>query len=816
MARGFIVHPTYRVRAGVPVVQLYGRLETGAAFLVEDDRFRPYFFATRESARALQGARGIEIAETELRDLRGRGLLRIETQKPAEVPPLRERIAAAGGEALEADLRFPYRFLIDRGIRATCEIEGRGELRRDEINPDGIVHFHNPALAPGPARVALRTLSLDLETTPDAGRILGAALVCGGVQEVHLLAKRKVAGAIAHPKEPGLIFSLLKRIRSLDPDLIVGWNVIDFDLRVLFARCDALRMECNLGRARDRPRILQREGSFMRQSRADVAGRMVVDGIPLVRDALRLPNYRLQTVAQRLLGRGKKIAEDAPDAAQEIMRMWREAPEALAEYNLEDARLALEILEHEGLLNLCVERSRLCGMQLDRVGASIASFDLLYLPELRRRGIVAPSVDASRKQAHVRGGTLLDPQPGLHRHVAVLDFKSLYPSLIRTFHLDPLARARAAQANGAKDAIAAPNGARFSREDSILPGVLERLAQRREQARARGDRHADYAIKIMMNALFGVLGAGACRFFDPQIANAITGFGQQTLHWTREAFEAEEVPVLYGDTDSVFVKLPEIQDARALRAAAERLRQSAQQTVAERIRREYRVEPRLELELERIFEHFFLPRLRGGRGGSKKRYAGWEARDGGRLVVVGLEAVRGDWPEAATRLQEGMLKRLFQGVDPAEFVRELVAALRAGQMDSELIYTKRVRKGALSNYTANAPHIQAARKAGARAGSTIQYLITHSGPEPVLPGQALPAGIDRTHYIEKVLRPVADSILLEIGSSFDRVLGVPHQISLFDPQPAAALRADSHSAGFAGTSSSSEASPGTPMRSGKP
>jgi len=782
VARGFIVHPTYRVRAGVPVVQLYGRLETGAAFLVEDDRFRPYFFATRESAGALRGARGIEIAETPLRDLRGRKLLRIEAQKPADVPPLRERIAAAGGEALEADLRFPYRFLIDRGIRATCEIEGRGQVRRDEMNPEGIVHFRNPALSASPARVKLRTLSLDLETTPDAGRIVGAAFVCGGVQEVHLLANRKVAGAIAHPEEPGLIFGLLKRIRSLDPDMIVGWNVIDFDLRVLFARCEALRMDCNLGRARDKPRILQREGSFMRHSRADVAGRMVVDGIPLVRDALRLPDYRLQTVAQRLLGRGKKIADDAPDAAQEIMRMWREEPEALAEYNLEDARLALEILQHEGLLNLCEERSRLCGMQLDRVGASIASFDLLYLPELRRRGIVAPSVDASRKQAQVRGGALLNPQPGLHRNVAVLDFKSLYPSLIRTFHLDPLARARAAQAaeTGAGDAIAAPNGARFSREDSILPGVLERLAQRREQARARGDRHADYAIKIMMNALFGVLGAGACRFFDPQIANAITGFGQQTLHWTREAFEAEEVPVLYGDTDSVFVKLPDMQDARALHEAAERLRQRAQQAVAERIRREYRVEPRLDLELERIFAHFFLPRLRGGRGGSKKRYAGWEARDGGHLVVVGLEAVRGDWPEAATRLQEGMLKRLFQGVDPAEFVRELVAALRAGQMDAELIYTKRVRKGALSSYTANAPHIQAARKAGARAGSTIQYLITHNGPEPVLPGQAPPAGIDRAHYIEKVLRPVADSILLEIGSSFDRVLGVPHQIGLFD------------------------------------
>jgi hypothetical protein len=82
-------------------------------------------------------------------------------------------------------------------------------------------------------------------------------------------------------------------------------------------------------------------------------------------------------------------------------------------------------------------------MQLDRVGASIASFDLLYLPELRRRGFVAPSVDASRASAGVSGGALLDPVPGFHRNVAVFDFKSLYPSLVRTFDLDPLAHALA-------------------------------------------------------------------------------------------------------------------------------------------------------------------------------------------------------------------------------------------------------------------------------------------------------------------------------------------------------------------------------------
>jgi DNA polymerase-2 len=766
MARGFVVQPTYRVRGGVPVVQLYGRLETGEPFLVEDDRFRPYFFAPRGTEALLTAEPDVRVAPSELRDLAGRPLLRVETNVPAAVPRLRERLAAAGHTALEADVRFVYRYLIDHGIRATLGIHSRG-VQGD----DGLVRFTNPELAGEPADVALRSLSLDLETTPDASRIFAAALAGCGVEEVHVVARRAVTGAIAHPEEPALLQALVARIRALDPDLLLGWNVVDFDLRVLIARCEANSLPCHLGRAHEAPRLLADPGP-MRQSRAEVPGRMVLDGIALVRDALRLPDYRLDTVARHLLGRGKQIDPDAPDAAQEILRMWREDPEALVAYNLEDARLVPEILAKEGLLDLAVERSRLSGMQLDRVGASIASFDLLYLPELRRRGFVAPSVDAERKQEVLRGGTLLEPRPGLHHRVAVFDFKSLYPSLMRTFSLDPLAHARAGE--GAVDApngagtVTAPNGARFSPTDAILPTVLARFRERREEAKARGERHVDQAIKIMMNAMYGVLGAASCRFFEPAIANAITGFAQQILYWTRDAFEAAGVSVLYGDTDSVFVQLGRGSDAEQLRGAVET-------NIGERIQTAYGVPSQLELELEGVFEHLLLPRVRGGGKGSKKRYAGWQ---GGKLVVVGLEAVRRDWPDLAHRLQEGMLERLFTGRDPAPFVRDTVAELRAGARDAELVYVKRVRKGALERYEANAPHVQAARKAGRVPGGVIRYVITRSGPEPVLPGRPLPPAIEHAHYVEKVVRPVAESILEAVGSSFDEAMGAPRQLSL--------------------------------------
>jgi DNA polymerase-2 len=757
---GFLLQPTYRVRDGVPVVQLYGRLEDGRAFQIEDDRFRPYFFVRAADAELLRGDSRAEIHESGLRDWAGNPLVRVVAPVPAAVPQLRDRVAGSGRPTFEADVRFPYRYLIDAGVRAGVSIEGEG------VERSGLIRFANPALAPADVHPTLRVVSIDLETEPSASEIWSVALVGDGIDEVHLAGRGAVRNAIAHADERAMLAAVIQRIRELDPDVITGWNVVDFDLRVWASRCQALRVPLAIGRVAGDV-LFQQEFGFTREARAIVPGRVVLDGLALVRDALRLDDYRLGVVATELIGRGKKIA-DVGDPVAEIVRMYREDPAALVEYNREDARLVLDILAHEGLIALAVERSLLSGMQLDRVGASIASFDLLYLPELRRRGFAAPSVSAEREDALVQGGAVLDSVPGMFEGVALFDFKSLYPSLIRTFQLDPLAHAIAGE-----DAIEAPSGARFAREGAILPGVIERFMARRAAAKQRGDRHADQAIKIMMNAMFGVLGAASCRFFDPAIANAITGFGQEILYRTREAFEDAGFRVIYGDTDSVFVHLgagsPEAR-------VAETLRDQVQKRIADHVRTTWRVTSHLELELECIYERFFMPRVRSGRTGSKKRYAGWR---GGQLEVVGLESVRRDWPAVARRLQRGLLERAFTDAPLLPFVREVVEAVRRAELDDELVYARRIRKGSLDRYTGAAPpHVQAARKAGARAGPLVRYVVTAAGPEPVFHGQPLPAEIDRSHYVERVLRPIAEAILEPLGLHTEDALGEPRQLGL--------------------------------------
>ena len=760
MYNGVILQPGYRVRQGRTLIQLHGRLESGRPFLVEDDRFEPYLFVRRSDAGILAGEAEIRLRETELHTFARESVSRVFASLPDTLIRLREKLRDRGIPTYEGDIRPPYRYLMDLALRNTISIGGRPENRGGSV-----IRFRNPELSPSDVEMELTHLSLDLETTADASTIYSAALAGCGSEEVHIVATPGIPAAgmknvHIHDDERALIIALAARIRELDPDLLLGWNVVDFDLRVLSERARAHRLdlaESSLGRL---PGATSFEGDrgFMRSPRARIPGRMVLDGIPLVRDALKLPDYRLETVAHAVLGRGKLIDQTLPDTAEEITRLYLEDPAALAAYNLEDARLVNEILEHEGLLSLARERSRLTGMQLDRVGASIASFDLVYLPELRRHGVVAPTAEPDRASATVRGGVVLEPTPGLARRVAIYDFKSLYPSLMRTFNIDPLSYIQADA-----DAITAPNGARFAREAGILPNILEEFFENRDRAKAHGDDLASYAYKIVMNSFYGVLATGSCRFSEEKLAGAITGFGHYFLRWTRKLLESEgSARVLYGDTDSLFVDagLPEDVTPEVALALGLELREWINGELAEHVSELYHLPSHLDLEFEKYYRCFFLPPMRGsGDRGRAKGYAGLvvDADGSAEVEIVGLEAVRRDWTDLAHDLQRDLLARLFQDAPGEELdacVTEWIRRLRAGEKDGDLVYRKNLRKSTDKYTRTSPPHVVAARLLPKPSG-VIRYVITIDGPQPL---GHLTAPLDYEHYIQKQIRPIVHTI----------------------------------------------------------
>ncbi|HLF10514.1 MAG TPA: DNA polymerase domain-containing protein [Gammaproteobacteria bacterium] len=419
-------------------------------------------------------------------------------------------------------------------------------------------------------------------------------------------------------------------------------------------------------------------------------------------------------------------------------------------------------------------------MMPDRVAASIASFDFLYLSELERLRIVAPTVRGNDSRVHAaqHGGHVLEPVTGLHANVWVFDFKSLYPSIIRTFNIDPVAYVADADAvaSAAADLIQTPGGA-FRRKHAILPRMLDELFPRREAAKKSGDDVASQAIKILMNSFYGVLGTSACRFFNPALANSITGMGKEMLLWSKRWFQVAGFKVLYGDTDSLFVHSGLSGDPESAHALGQRLAAQLDGELARYIEERWQVQSRLELEFKKLYLKLFLPHARHSARGASKRYAGLVyGADHDGVEFVGMEVVRRDWTALAKQVQRELYRRLFADLPVDAYLADVVRQVRNGELDDALVYRKNLRKAADDYTAATPPHVAAARKSSQPQGRLISYVMTTAGAEP-LDNRQHP--LDREHYVVKQVQPVAEPVLDTLGLDFERVIGDQRQADLF-------------------------------------
>ncbi|NOZ80338.1 MAG: DNA polymerase II [DPANN group archaeon] len=768
--KGFVVYPTYKIENNEARVYLFGRLEDGKSFLVKRS-FRPYFFIPAKDLEKAKSLGTFSSEATTLQNLDRQQVVKIVLSIPKDVPELRKRFADEGIPSYEADIRFAYRFLLDHDIKGGIEISGNGEPG-DRVD----MVFDEPDLQPARFMPTLRTLSFDIETDSKGKQLYAISLYSADRQlaEVLLISDKKLRNTTSYPDEKSLLRAFTQKLLAYDPDIITGWNVIDFDLKVLKALYEKHHLPFSFGRI-DWDNRLRLTDDFFRASSADIPGRMVLDGITLLKDSfIRIQDYKLNTAAQVFLGERKLV--EGTERYKEIERMFAEDQQKLADYNLQDSRLVIDILEKSGVVKLSILRSLLTGMQLDRVRASIASLDGIYLPLLRKRGYVAPTSVYTEKAERIKGGFVRESKPGIYDHVIVLDFKSLYPSIMRTFNIDPLSFVPHPPKHlDKKEYIRAPNGAVFRNDDGLLPSILQDLWRQRDKAKQEKDKLASHAIKILMNSFFGVLASPNCRFFSLEMSNGITHFGQHFIKMTAERIEKQGYDVIYGDTDSIFVSL-DVKDAKEAERIGLRIQDEINVFFRKHISEHYHRESFMELEFEKIYRKFLMPKQRGSDRGSKKRYAGLLIKDGKEeMSFVGLEFVRRDWTALAKEFQLNLLGKVFHDEPVADYVRKFVVDLRSGKHDDLLVYRKALRKG-LAEYTKTTPpHVKAARKMKKVTSSIIEYVMTLNGPEPL---ESLKSPIDYDHYIEKQLKPIADSILGFYGETFEHLSGRIRQQTL--------------------------------------
>jgi len=735
----------------------------------------------REIDSALRGLAGIRTGSTELQTFDHQPASALYCKSQRQMFNAKDRLAARGIHLLESDIKPTDRFLMERFITGGVVVSGEPEQHGNNLA------LRNPLIKPSEYKPVLRALSIDIETDYDAATLYSIALYGEGVAEVLMIDEQQPGVHEALENDVSLHYfadarALLKafveHLHKIDPDIIMGWNVVNFDFRCLQDFADQVGVKLALGRANE-PIAWRKARDGQDRYYAVIPGRAILDGIELMRSATyQFENFSLEFVAQNLLGRGK-LVEDVDQRGAEISQLFMQDKPALARYNLEDCRLVWDIFTQEDLLGFAIARSALTGLELDRYGGSVAALDFLYLPRLHRNGFVAPALEQLRSGDLSPGGYVMSSEPGIHDNVIVLDFKSLYPSIIRTFQVDPLALVLGLQE---QDAIPGFDGGRFSRHRALLPQLIENLWSARDAAKSSHNAVLSQAIKIIMNSFYGVLGTQGCRFYDSRLVSSITKRGHEIIIHSKSFLEEKGYRVIYGDTDSVFVLLGDV-EAEKVAGTGNALAQELNQWWRNKLADEYQIESFLEMEFETHFVKFLMPTVRGSEAGSKKRYAG--LLPNGEVLFKGLETVRSDWSPLAREFQQVLYKKIFLGETVEQYVKQTVASIEDADNEPRLVLRKRLRRK-LADYVKNVPpHVQAARKAEQirrenklpslyESGGWVEYVMTTNGPEP---RQYRQSPIDFDFYIDKQLAPIADSILVFKQSSMAKILD--RQIGLF-------------------------------------
>lgn len=778
--KGLIINRSYEEIDSRGYVFLFGRLENNESFAIMNE-FSPYFFIREKDLKSLKKielVNEIDIEKTNLKNFREESVLKLMFKNQKQLKEVGEELREFEVETFEQDLKPAARFMIERNIFDSIEIEGDFE-KTERVDR----FYKNPKISPCKSKIKPKVVSIDIESGKGDSELYCIGLYGERINEVLMITSESIEGVTSCKNERECLEKFKERIHDIDPDIITGWNVIDFDLIYLKKLFDENNIVFDIGRTNKGVK-LRIEKNFLKSSSAEIPGRIVLDGLNMIKDPfikeaptiknIKFESYTLEEVAEQIINKTKLIT--GKNRHDEICKLYngdKKQKKLLAEYNIQDCKLVYEILEKTDMVKLSMERAGLTGMPLDRLTASIASFDSLYIRKAREIGYVSPSNIFKNKPKKITGGFVMTPKPGLYHNVLVLDFKSLYPSIIKTFNIDPKSYLEEKQ----DKCIESPNGACFKNEDGILPEILGELHLARENAKKEKRELSSYAIKIIMNSFFGVLASPNSRYFNMKIGNAITTFGQEIIKLTAKKIEEKGLNPIYQDTDSCFIDISE--DNQDIDKIARELPKEINEFYRDYVKKKFSRKSFLELEFDKHYLSLLIPqtRLKSEERGAKKRYAGLLRVHGKEVIdIVGLEAIRGDWTEAAQDFQRELLLRVFKKQEIIQFIRNYIKNIESGKLDEKLIYRKSIRKDLKEYVKTTPPHVKAARKLEKLDGNRIEYYITNNGPEPI---QNLKSQLDYDHYIEKQIKPIAKTILETIGIDPEKAFSKYVQEKLF-------------------------------------
>ncbi|MGZ4935677.1 MAG: DNA polymerase domain-containing protein [Halobacteriota archaeon] len=571
----FLLDVDYITVEGRAVVRMWLKDGDGHDIIAYDSHFEPYFYAVTEDSDAVMSvvaARGGEeirpnrFERVTRRDF-GRPIevLKVYVDHPQHVPLLREKVAELGVSVREADILFAIRYIIDRELVPMDQVTVEGAEREephfytalDVSSIQAQPHLKNPDL---------KVMAFDCEMLSHGGVPIPSK---DPIIIISIATEREKPTFLSledGDTDKRIITDFISFVDEYDPDVLVGYNTDEFDWQYLKTRAEKFKLRLTIGR--DKSPAKFSAGGGVKEVR--IFGRSNVDLYKVAkRDISELSIKTLDNVAEYMGVMRKSERVDVP--GWDMARYWNDATlrEVLFDYAEADVVSTWGVAMR--LLPLQYEFARIVRQPLDDVakmgrGRQVES---LLTAEAFKIGELVPAKGGGT--GSYVGGFVLFPKPGVHQDVLSLDFSSMYPSIMIHYNISPDTVVYRNEKD--VDFYEAPGTPyRFRKHPDgffklILTNLLERRRLIKEQmATTERDSYEhtvldihQSAIKILTNAFYGYTGWHAAKWYRKECAEATTAWGRSIIQDAIERAEKHGLEVIYGDTDSLFVKLKTIQ-----------------------------------------------------------------------------------------------------------------------------------------------------------------------------------------------------------------------------------------------------------------
>jgi len=794
--KGILLDVDYVNRDDKSTIRLFVKTAKGIESF-EDNSFKPYFYVTvndlKRAENALKEARfgeGISIASVErAKKINAESVLKLSFDNVQQLVAARAEITGIPGilEKAEHDIVFASRYIIDNELEPMNGIEVLVEGKK--VKRVKTFEITKPVF--NMAAFDLETFSPGRFSDPKKDAILMISFAL--LEKTIVLSygkgfKAKEVKVFEGEKE--MIQGLLDKVRQEKLDIIATYNGDMFDFPYVKERAGKLGLKFGISADESEPKIRSKG----RDNAAKLAGLQHLDVYQMLRFLSRfavvnLIKFDLESVVGRLYN-----VEKEKIFSNEINSIWekREGLDRLANYCAEDSDYTLKIADQ--YLPLIVELCKIVKQPLFEVGRASASMLVEYLIMSKcyetSRLIANKPDDAATKQRlmhPIKGGYVKEPSPGLHEDLAVLDFSSLYPTIMISHNVSP--DTIGCPHSECKEKNMAPNNQWFcSKKKGLITEIIKSLFEKRmkikKQAKKLDKKDKSYvllnarqhALKILLNSFYGYLGYSRSRFYSRESASAITGWARQYVKWVGSEAEKAGFTLLYSDTDSAFLKLGKGKEKKDVEEFVESINK--------------RLPGVMNLELEGFFKRGIFVTKESGEG-AKKKYALIDYE--GNLKIVGFEYVRRDWATIAKETQRKVITAVLSEGNPekaVELIKSNIKELKEGRTKNEDLVVFTQLKKPLSKYEAIGPHVAAAKKAIAKGrevdvGSVIGYIITRSGKsisdKAQLQEFVKEGNYDPDYYIEHQLIPAVIKIMRELGYSKEDLIqgGKQHKLSSF-------------------------------------